>query len=78
MKANTPIHLVKRKNYDALNDIHALFDTKEKATQFVYKIKYRPAIKITNGLLYPNYSVDIKLLSTLNPFHKQAAYPRHF
>lgn len=58
MKVNTPIHLVKPKNYDALNDIYAVFDSKEKATQFVDKFKNRPDMEIIDGILNPDYSIN--------------------
>lgn len=58
MKANTRIHLVKPKNYDVLNDVYAVFDSKEKATQFVDKFKNRPDMEIIDGILNPDYSVD--------------------
>lgn len=54
MKTNTPIHLVKPKDLDVLNDIYAVFDSKEKATQFVEKFKNRPDMEIIEGILNPD------------------------
>lgn len=60
MKTNTPIHLVKPKNYDALNDICAVFDSKEKAVKFVAKFKNRPDMEIVEGILNPDSSIEKK------------------
>ena len=57
MKVNIPIHLVKPKKYDALNDIYAVFDSKEKATHFFDRATNRPDTDIINSILDP-YSVN--------------------
>lgn len=60
MKTNMVIHLVKPKNYDALNDIYAVFDSREKAVRFVSKFKNRPDLEIVEGILNPDYSIEQK------------------
>lgn len=61
MKTNTPIHLVKQKDYDVLNHVYAVFDTKEKATKFVDMFKNRSDIEIIDGILNPDYGVEHRI-----------------
>ncbi|MBB5436612.1 hypothetical protein HDC92_000276 [Pedobacter sp. AK017] len=60
MKPNTVIHLVKPKNYDAFDEIYAVFDSKEKAKEFVNMFKSRSGLEIIDGILNPDYKVDQK------------------
>lgn len=60
MKANTPIHLVKPKNYESFDEIYAVFDSKEKATEFIAKFQSRLGLEIIEGILNPDYQVDQK------------------
>lgn len=55
MRANTPIPLVKPKNYDFLN---AVFDSKEKARQSVDKYKNRLEVEIIDSILCPDHSIN--------------------
>ncbi|MDR6782336.1 hypothetical protein ABIE26_001176 [Pedobacter africanus] len=60
MKVNTPIHLVKPKNYDSFDEVYAVFDSKEKAAKFVEKFKSRPDLEIIDGVLNPDFNLEQK------------------
>lgn len=60
MKANTPIHLVKPKNYDTLDEVYAVFDSKEKAKKFIETFKSKPDLEIIDGVLNPDYGIEKK------------------
>lgn len=60
MKTNTHIHLVKPKHYDSFDEIYAVFDSKEKVTQFIDKFKSKPDLEIIDGILNPDYNFDQK------------------
>lgn len=62
MKTNTPIHLVKPKEYDVLNDVNVVFDNKEKANKFVAMFKNRLDMEIIDGILNPDYGVEKRAL----------------
>lgn len=76
MKSNTLIHLVKPKNYDSLNDVYAVFDSKEKATRFVNKFKNRPDLEIIDGILNPDQHFEKKEVPYYVSLAKTGSIPK--
>lgn len=73
---STPVHIVKFKNKKSVEEIFAVFDSKDKAKQFIGDFKSQTCLEIVDGILNP----DLVQAQPPSPYYisleKYSAAPR--